>query len=144
MNEISYQTIIDYKKIYMNKYKKHLCLYLFIIMIFVITLITITFKLNYYTYYNGTFLLEDKNTYSIIVNYYDIEKILHNNYLIKDNEKYQYKIKEVSEIQNNKQDYFQKITITINMNKDTKLFNAKIIISKKKIFWYIVDYLKGD
>jgi len=144
VNEINYQTIIDYKKIYTDKYKKYLYLYLFIIIIFVISLVMITFKLNYYTYYNGTFLLEDKKTYSIIVNYYDIEKILHNNYFIKDNKKYQYKIKEVSEVQNSSQDYFQKITITTNISKDIKIFNAKIITSKKKIFWYIVDYLKGD
>lgn len=137
--------IIDYKKNYQETYNKHIIFYFILLSIFIVGLIFITFNFDYYTYYNGTFILESENTYSIFVNSFDIEKVTTNNILIKDGIKYQYKIKEVNNPVFSDNGYYQKVIIILNVhnNNNIKIFNAQIIISKKKIFWYIVEYLKG-
>lgn len=143
MNKSDYITISDYNMIYGFKYTRNIIFNFVVLIIFIISLLLITLRCNYYTYYNGTFLLEKESLYSILVDYSDTCKIPKNGYLYVNNKEYEYKIKEVSDVIESGNIYFQKITIDIKKINNTKIFDGRIVISKKKLIKYIVDYLKG-
>lgn len=143
MKTDDYISIVDYKMIFGFRYSKQIILYFVILMMFIISLILIAFNFDYYTYYNGTFLFEKGDEYSFVLNAFDVGKIPDIGFLVIDNQKYSYKIKDVSDITQSEYMYLQKITLKIKINRHVKVFNGRLIISKEKLIWYMVNYLKG-
>lgn len=138
-----YISLGDYKIIYGFRYSKQIVLYFVILMIFIIGFLLITLNFNYYTYYNGTFLLEDNGEYSFFINAFNTDKIPDKGVVINGNLKYKYVIKDISKITESEYIYVQKITLKIDLSKPVKIFKGSIVISKEKLFWYIINYLKG-
>ena len=139
-----YISIADYKTIYGFKYFKQIVIYFVILVIFIISLILITFNFDYYTYYNGTFLLEKDDEYSFLVDWSDTNKIPDSGVLISDMQEYSYQKQQVLDITQVDQMYLQKMTLKVKMSRQVKIFNGRIVILKEKLFWYIVNYLKGE
>lgn len=116
---------------------------LFIILLLVLTL-NIKYKKYYYLY--G----QVDNNYRLIL-YCDIkylEVIKKNNKVVINNNTYNYKILSIDTnytILNNTNNYIQ-LVIDINLNSEDKITNnilkLKVLVSNKKLFYYLIDYIK--
>ena len=116
---------------------------LFIVLLLVLTL-NIKYKKYYYLY--G----QVDNNYRLIL-YCDIkylEVIKKNNKVVINNNTYNYKILSIDTkytILNNTNNYIQ-VVIDINLNSEDKITNnilkLKVLVSNKKLFYYLIDYIK--
>ena len=116
---------------------------LFIVLLLVLTL-NIKYKKYYYLY--G----QVDNNYRLIL-YCDIkylEVIKKNNKVVINNNTYNYKILSIDTnytILNNANNYIQ-LVIDINLNSEDKITNnilkLKVLVSNKKLFYYLIDYIK--
>ena len=116
---------------------------LFIILLLVLTL-NIKYKKYYYLY--G----QVDNNYRLIL-YCDIkylEVLKKNNKVVINNNIYNYKILSIDTnytILNNTNNYIQ-LVIDINLNSEDKITNnilkLKVLVSNKKLFYYLIDYIK--
>lgn len=116
---------------------------LFIVLLLVLTL-NIKYKKYYYLY--G----QVDNNYRLIL-YCDIkylEVIKKNNKVVINNDTYNYKILSIDTnytILNNTNNYIQ-LVIDINLNSEDKITNnilkLKVLVSNKKLFYYLIDYIK--
>lgn len=116
---------------------------LFIVLLLVLTL-NIKYKKYYYLY--GTV----DNNYRLIL-YCDIkylEVLKKNNKVVINNDTYNYKILSIDTnytILNNTNNYIQ-LVIDINLNSEDKITNnilkLKVLVSNKKLFYYLIDYIK--
>lgn len=116
---------------------------LFIVLLLVLTL-NIKYKKYYYLY--G----QVDNNYRLIL-YCDIkylEVIKKNNKVVVNNNTYNYKILSIDTnytILNNINNYIQ-LVIDINLNSEDKITNnilkLKVLVSNKKLFYYLIDYIK--
>lgn len=116
---------------------------LFIVLLLVLTL-NIKYKKYYYLY--G----QVDNNYRLIL-YCDIkylEVIKKNNKVVINNNTYNYKILSIDTnytILNNTNNYIQ-LVIDINLNSEDKITNnilkLKVLVSNKKLFYYLIDYIK--
>ncbi len=116
---------------------------LFIVLLLILTL-NIKYKKYYYLY--G----QVDNNYRLIL-YCDIkylEVIKKNNKVVINNDTYNYKILSIDTnytILNNTNNYIQ-LVIDINLNSEDKITNnilkLKVLVSNKKLFYYLIDYIK--
>lgn len=116
---------------------------LFIVLLLILTL-NIKYKKYYYLY--G----QVDNNYRLIL-YCDIkylEVIKKSNKVVINNNTYNYKILSIDTnytILNNTNNYIQ-LVIDINLNSEDKITNnilkLKVLVSNKKLFYYLIDYIK--
>lgn len=134
--------------IILNKSTNKLIKLFIITSLFIILLLVLTLNIKYEKYYYlyGTV---DSN-YRLIL-YCDIkylEVIKKNNKVVINNDTYNYKILSIDTnytILNNTNNYIQ-LVIDINLNSEDKITNnilkLKVLVSNKKLFYYLIDYIK--
>ena len=134
--------------IILNKNTKKLIKLFIITSLFIILLLVLTLNIKYKKYYYLYGQVD--NNYRLIL-YCDIkylEVIKKNNKVVINNNIYNYKILSIDTnytILNNTNNYIQ-LVIDINLNSEDKITNnilkLKVLVSNKKLFYYLIDYIK--
>ena len=126
----------------------HLIKLFIITSLFIVLLLVLTLNIKYKKYYYLYGQVD--NNYRLIL-YCDIkylEVIKKNNKVVINNDTYNYKILSIDTnytILNNINNYIQ-LVIDINLNSEDKITNnilkLKVLVSNKKLFYYLIDYIK--
>lgn len=134
--------------IILNKSTNKLIKLFIITSLFIILLLVLTLNIKYKKYYYLYGQVD--NNYRLIL-YCDIkylEVIKKNNKVVINNNTYNYKILSIDTnytILNNTNNYIQ-VVININLNSEDKITNnilkLKVLVSNKKLFYYLIDYIK--
>lgn len=134
--------------IILNKNTNKLIKLFIITSLFIILLLVLTLNIKYKKYYYLYGQVD--NNYRLIL-YCDIkylEVIKKNNKVVINNNTYNYKILSIDTnytILNNTNNYIQ-VVIDINLNSEDKITNnilkLKVLVSNKKLFYYLIDYIK--
>ena len=134
--------------IILNKSTNKLIKLFIITSLFIILLLVLTLNIKYKKYYYLYGQVD--NNYRLIL-YCDIkylEVIKKNNKVVINNNNYNYKILSIDTnytILNNTNNYIQ-LVIDINLNSEDKITNnilkLKVLVSNKKLFYYLIDYIK--
>lgn len=134
--------------IILNKSTNKLIKLFIITSLFIILLLSLTLNIKYKKYYYLYGQVD--NNYRLIL-YCDIkylEVIKKNNKVVINNNTYNYKILSIDTnytILNNTNNYIQ-VVIDINLNSGDKITNnilkLKVLVSNKKLFYYLIDYIK--
>lgn len=134
--------------IILNKNTNKLIKLFIITSLFIILLLVLTLNIKYKKYYYLYGQVD--NNYRLIL-YCDIkylEVIKKNNKVVINNNNYNYKILSIDTnytILNNTNNYIQ-LVIDINLNSEDKITNnilkLKVLVSNKKLFYYLIDYIK--
>ncbi len=134
--------------IILNKSTNKLIKLFIITSLFIILLLSLTLNIKYKKYYYLYGQVD--NNYRLIL-YCDIkylEVIKKNNKVVINNNTYNYKILSIDTnytILNNTNNYIQ-VVIDINLNSEDKITNnilkLKVLVSNKKLFYYLIDYIK--
>lgn len=134
--------------IILNKSTNKLIKLFIITSLFIILLLVLTLNIKYKKYYYLYGQVD--NNYKLIL-YCDIkylEVIKKNNKVVINNNTYNYKILSIDTnytILNNTNNYIQ-VVIDINLNSEDKITNnilkLKVLVSNKKLFYYLIDYIK--
>ena len=134
--------------IILNKSTNKLIKLFIITSLFIILLLVLTLNIKYKKYYYLYGQVD--NNYRLIL-YCDIkylEVIKKNNKVVINNNTYNYKILSIDTnytILNNTNNYIQ-VVIDINLNREDKITNnilkLKVLVSNKKLFYYLIDYIK--
>lgn len=134
--------------IILNKNTNKLIKLFIITSLFIILLLVLTLNIKYKKYYYLYGQVD--NNYRLIL-YCDIkylEVIKKNNKVVINNNTYNYKILSIDTnytILNNTNNYIQ-LVIDINLNSEDKITNnilkLKVLVSNKKLFYYLIDYIK--
>lgn len=134
--------------IILNKNTNKLIKLFIITSLFIVLLLVLTFNIKYKKYYYLYGQVD--NNYRLIL-YCDIkylEVIKKNNKVVINNNTYNYKILSIDTnytILNNTNNYIQ-LVIDINLNSEDKITNnilkLKVLVSNKKLFYYLIDYIK--
>lgn len=134
--------------IILNKSTNKLIKLFIITSLFIILLLVLTLNIKYKKYYYLYGQVD--NNYRLIL-YCDIkylEVIKKNNKVVINNNTYNYKILSIDTnytILNNNNNYIQ-LVIDINLNSEDKITNnilkLKVLVSNKKLFYYLIDYIK--
>lgn len=134
--------------IILNKSTNKLIKLFIITSLFIILLLVLTLNIKYKKYYYLYGQVD--NNYRLIL-YCDIkylEVIKKNNKVVINNNTYNYKILSIDTnytILNNTNNYIQ-VVIDINLNSEDKITNnilkLKVLVSNKKLFYYLIDYIK--
>lgn len=134
--------------IILNKSTNKLIKLFIITSLFIILLLVLTLNIKYKKYYYLYGQVD--NNYRLIL-YCDIkylEVIKKNNKVVINNDTYNYKILSIDTnytILNNTNNYIQ-LVIDINLNSEDKITNnilkLKVLVSNKKLFYYLIDYIK--
>mgnify|MGYP007091809078 FL=1 len=134
--------------IILNKNTNKLIKLFIITSLFIILLLSLTLNIKYKKYYYLYGQVD--NNYRLIL-YCDIkylEVIKKNNKVVINNNTYNYKILSIDTnytILNNTNNYIQ-LVIDINLNSEDKITNnilkLKVLVSNKKLFYYLIDYIK--
>lgn len=116
--------------------------------IFIIT-ISIIFCNNYkiYSYYQNRVVLKDSNYYTYIL-IDDMTKVLENNELFIDNNKYKYEVKSIDEkVIEEGIYYYQEVVIDIKTEDLVKIennsFKVNIVTNEQTILEYILELIRG-
>ena len=134
--------------IILNKSTNKLIKLFIITSLFIILLLVLTLNIKYKKYYYLYGQVD--NNYRLIL-YCDIKYlgvIKKNNKVVINNNTYNYKILSIDTnytILNNTNNYIQ-LVIDINLNSEDKITNnilkLKVLVSNKKLFYYLIDYIK--
>lgn len=137
---------------YLLKYKIKIPKILFIWIIFLTfiicgcLIINKTFKLTNYYKIHG---VVNEKSVSAYINFNDLDRLVHNDLLYINNEKYSYKVDQISEdmiISDNS--YYKEVLLNINLKgKDfinNNVIDIQIIIEEMTILEYIVNLIKGE
>lgn len=134
--------------IILNKSTNKLIKLFIITSLFIILLLVLTLNIKYKKYYYLYGQVD--NNYRLIL-YCDtkyLEVIKKNNKVVINNNTYNYKILSIDTnytILNNTNNYIQ-VVIDINLNSEDKITNnilkLKVLVSNKKLFYYLIDYIK--
>lgn len=134
--------------IILNKSTNKLIKLFIITSLFIILLLVLTLNIKYKKYYYLYGQVD--NNYRLIL-YCDtkyLEVIKKNNKVVINNNTYNYKILSIDTnytILNNTNNYIQ-LVIDINLNSEDKITNnilkLKVLVSNKKLFYYLIDYIK--
>ncbi len=134
--------------IILNKSTNKLIKLFIITSLFIILLLVLTLNIKYKKYYYLYGQVD--NNYRLIL-YCDtkyLEVIKKNNKVVINNNTYNYKILSIDTnytILNNTNNYIQ-VVIDINLNSGDKITNnilkLKVLVSNKKLFYYLIDYIK--
>lgn len=134
--------------IILNKNTNKIIKSFIILSIFIVLLLVLILNIKYKKYYYLYGQVD--NNYRLIL-YCDIDNleiIKKNNKIQIDNNTYNYKILSIDTnytVLNNTNNYIQ-IVIDINLNSEDKITNnilkLKILVSNKKLFYYLIDYIK--
>lgn len=134
--------------IILNKSTNKIIKSFIILSIFIVLLLVLILNIKYKKYYYLYGQVD--NNYRLIL-YCDIDNleiIKKNNKIQIDNNIYNYKILSIDTkytVLNNTNNYIQ-IVIDINLNSEDKITNnilqLKILVSNKKLFYYLIDYIK--
>lgn len=134
--------------IILNKSTNKLIKLFIITSLFIVLLLVLTLNIKYKKYYYLYGQVD--NNYRLIL-YCDIkylEVIKKNNKVVINNNTYNYKILSIDTnytILNNTNNYIQ-LVIDINLNSEDKITNnilkLKVLVSNKKLFYYLIDYIK--
>lgn len=134
--------------IILNKNTNKIIKLFIITSLFIILLLSLTLNIKYKKYYYLYGQVD--NNYRLIL-YCDIkylEVIKKNNKVVINNNTYNYKILSIDTnytILNNTNNYIQ-LVIDINLNSEDKITNnilkLKVLVSNKKLFYYLIDYIK--
>lgn len=134
--------------IILNKNTNKLIKLFIITSLFIVLLLVLTLNIKYKKYYYLYGQVD--NNYRLIL-YCDIkylEALKKNNKVVINNNTYNYKILSIDTnytILNNTNNYIQ-LVIDINLNSEDKITNnilkLKVLVSNKKLFYYLIDYIK--
>ena len=134
--------------IILNKNTNKLIKLFIITSLFIVLLLILTLNIKYKKYYYLYGQVD--NNYRLIL-YCDIkylEVLKKNNKVVINNNTYNYKILSIDTnytILNNTNNYIQ-LVIDINLNSEDKITNnilkLKVLVSNKKLFYYLIDYIK--
>ena len=134
--------------IILNKSTNKLIKLFIITSLFIVLLLVLTLNIKYKKYYYLYGHVD--NNYRLIL-YCDIkylEVLKKNNKVVINNNTYNYKILSIDTnytILNNTNNYIQ-VVIDINLNSEDKITNnilkLKVLVSNKKLFYYLIDYIK--
>ena len=134
--------------IILNKSTNKLIKLFIITSLFIVLLLVLTLNIKYKKYYYLYGQVD--NNYRLIL-YCDIkylEVLKKNNKVVINNNTYNYKILSIDTnytILNNTNNYIQ-LVIDINLNSEDKITNniwkLKVLVSNKKLFYYLIDYIK--
>ena len=134
--------------IILNKSTNKLIKLFIITSLFIILLLVLTLNIKYKKYYYLYGQVD--NNYRLIL-YCDIkylEVLKKNNKVVINNNTYNYKILSIDTnytVLNNNNNYIQ-LVIDINLNSEDKITNnilkLKVLVSNKKLFYYLIDYIK--
>lgn len=134
--------------IILNKNTNKLIKLFIITSLFIVLLLVLTLNIKYKKYYYLYGQVD--NNYRLIL-YCDIkylEVIKKSNKVVINNNTYNYKILSIDTnytILNNTNNYIQ-LVIDINLNSEDKITNnilkLKVLVSNKKLFYYLIDYIK--
>lgn len=134
--------------IILNKSTNKLIKLFIITSLFIILLLVLTLNIKYKKYYYLYGQVD--NNYRLIL-YCDIkylEVLKKNNKVVINNNTYNYKILSIDTnytVLNNTNNYIQ-LVIDINLNSEDKITNnilkLKVLVSNKKLFYYLIDYIK--
>ena len=134
--------------IILNKSTNKLIKLFIITSLFIVLLLVLTLNIKYKKYYYLYGQVD--NNYRLIL-YCDIkylEVLKKNNKVVNNNNTYNYKILSIDTnytILNNTNNYIQ-VVIDINLNSEDKITNnilkLKVLVSNKKLFYYLIDYIK--
>ena len=134
--------------IILNKSTNKLIKLFIITSLFIVLLLVLTLNIKYKKYYYLYGQVD--NNYRLIL-YCDIkylEVLKKNNKVVINNNTYNYKILSIDTnytILNNTNNYIQ-VVIDINLNSEDKITNnilkLKVLVSNKKLFYYLIDYIK--
>ena len=134
--------------IILNKSTNKLIKLFIITSLFIVLLLVLTLNIKYNKYYYLYGQVD--NNYRLIL-YCDIkylEVLKKNNKVVINNNTYNYKILSIDTnytILNNTNNYIQ-LVIDINLNSEDKITNnilkLKVLVSNKKLFYYLIDYIK--
>lgn len=134
--------------IILNKNTNKLIKLFIITSLFIVLLLVLTLNIKYKKYYYLYGQVD--NNYRLIL-YCDIkylEVIKKNNKVVINNNTYNYKMLSIDTnytILNNTNNYIQ-LVIDINLNSEDKITNnilkLKVLVSNKKLFYYLIDYIK--
>lgn len=134
--------------IILNKSTNKLIKLFIITSLFIVLLLILTLNIKYKKYYYLYGQVD--NNYRLIL-YCDIkylEVLKKNNKVVINNNTYNYKILSIDTnytILNNTNNYIQ-LVIDINLNSEDKITNnilkLKVLVSNKKLFYYLIDYIK--
>lgn len=127
------------------------CIKFFVVVLFFIFVLflIIVFNNNFYDYYTGIAIVEDKNKISTLVNVNDLEKVLNNKEMIIERTTFAYTISYISDdFIEYGTDLFKKVGIFIelkdSLNLKNNYFNYKIITGKDTIVKYFFKTIKGE
>ena len=134
--------------IILNKSTNKLIKLFIITSLFIVLLLVLTLNIKYKKYYYLYGQVD--NNYRLIL-YCDIkylEVLKKNNKVVINNNTYNYKILSIDTnytVLNNTNNYIQ-VVIDINLNSEDKITNnilkLKVLVSNKKLFYYLIDYIK--
>ena len=134
--------------IILNKSTNKLIKLFIITSLFIVLLLVLTLNIKYKKYYYLYGQVD--NNYRLIL-YCDIkylEVLKKNNKVVINNNTYNYKILSIDTnytILNNTNNYIQ-VVIDINLNSEDKIthniLKLKVLVSNKKLFYYLIDYIK--
>ena len=134
--------------IILNKSTNKLIKLFIITSLFIVLLLVLTLNIKYKKYYYLYGQVD--NNYRLIL--YCVIKYLEvlkkNNKVVINNNTYNYKILSIDTnytVLNNTNNYIQ-VVIDINLNSEDKITNnilkLKVLVSNKKLFYYLIDYIK--
>ena len=134
--------------IILNKNTNKLIKLFIITSLFIVLLLILTLNIKYKKYY---YLYGQVDSNYRLILYCDIkylEVLKKNNKVVINNDTYNYKILSIDTnytILNNTNNYIQ-LVIDINLNSEDKITNnilkLKVLVSNKKLFYYLIDYIK--
>lgn len=133
---------IDSEIILTRKIKYFVYVYILIIIIITLSLITMSMIFNYKLYYKVKAIVTEDNYLKVYMPLDDIKYILKNDYLLIDNKKYKYYIKEIDKeyLTDNKVTY-QVITLELSLPSEYKYHNLTLDIKLIKEDKKIIDYI---
>jgi len=122
----------------------------FLILIFIMILTSIlAFYNQFYDYYQGTGMIEEKNTLSMLVNVEDLKKIINHNEIIIEGTTFTYKVVQIKETNlEYGTDIYKKVFVNFESdeawNIDHNYISYKIITGKDTIINYVLKTIKGE
>ena len=114
----------------------------FILLVFIIIILLLSFIFDYESFYNISGIYNDSKV-TLIVNLDDLNNILDNDYLVLNNKKYKYYIESIdSDLLIDNGLNYKKINIVIDLPKKYQINNLIINLKKRKEKKKIIYYLK--
>lgn len=136
--------LLEYKRRIPNMLFMWTIILTFIIICLIIINQTVIFK----DYYKVEGVVKNKNV-SIYVLIKDLDSVINNNQLYIKNNKYIYKIKEISEeLTVSDMGFYKEVLLSINMDTkylvENNVMDIRFVVREMTIFEYIINLIKGE